>query len=287
MPSEFKKPTQPHGVKRPVAGRTLPPSPQRAVPKKPDASARLPKPPPPHAPVGGAARLNPSPASGPGRAPTTPPVFKPSPVPKCMQTKSATPTAPRGLPAARQTRAAAPAPPAGRAVVRPTTIQRMLSLSQLQDRADDRRERDKEDKRPFKDEPGGVPDVGYRCNATMCYATNRNTGARYVGYSGTSGGMARYDKAIDSDQSDRRYDRIKPYISGCESVSRDKRMEGCAEAAALSIALSHGESIGDLVFTSFLPGGSTIVNPCQNCMQWMYQAYGYYNSSGNLVRPRS
>lgn len=160
----------------------------------------------------------------------------------------------------------------------------MLSLSSLEDRAQDRRERDRDDRRSFKDEPGGMPDVGYRCMATMCYATNRNTGANYVGYSGTSGGMAKYGEPIKTEQSDRRYERIKPILSGLKSVSSEKRLEGCAESAALSVALSHGEVIGDLIFTSFLPGGVQLVNPCQNCMQWMGQAYGYRNNRGELIR---
>jgi hypothetical protein len=54
----------------------------------------------------------------------------------------------------------------------------------------------------------------------------------------------------------------------------------CGEAAALSIALSHGEDVDKLMFFSFHSNGRLIA-PCTNCMTWVgKKSAGYGTTKG-------
>jgi hypothetical protein len=111
------------------------------------------------------------------------------------------------------------------------------------------------------------PDRRYEPFAMMCIATNRRTGDKYIGFSGTAGGMARGLHIIRTEQSERRYSRIS-YTMSRVIQSENRRPENCAEAAAYSIAVSYGERLEDLVFQAIDRYGHN-VPPCRNCQQWV------------------
>ncbi len=125
------------------------------------------------------------------------------------------------------------------------------------------------------------PDAGYRGKATMVYAMNAKTGCVSVGYSGGAGGMSGHGgKIINTDQSTRRIRRLDtlglgPFENGTLNLKRPRC--NCAEAAAVSIALSWGEDPSDLIIFPFFRGKA--VPLCENCQTWVpIICLGYYCS---------
>ncbi len=155
-------------------------------------------------------------------------------------------------------------------------------LRELEQRKIARRIRDSRAYERFVDLPGYAPDVTYRCKSMLCYAYSVRTNEFYVGYSGTAGGMARYDRPVDTDQSDRRAERIG-FVTEHRSVIDGQRVEGCAEPCALSIAVSWGENPNDLILVAYHTSGR-IENPCSNCQQWIGRnTRGYISADRALV----
>lgn len=142
-----------------------------------------------------------------------------------------------------------------------------------------------------------------RIDSTLSYATSF-AGKRYAGYSGKPGGMSYQGMKdevkngittqkptnvfMDTDQSGRRIGRLqtagldgkKPGVPGMSGSGRPYCR--CAEPAALSIALSRGETVDNLVFAAFYapkiqgdnPG--VVFCPCPNCSVWLNRFAGGY-----------
>lgn len=149
-------------------------------------------------------------------------------------------------------------------------------------RAKDRRENDKIiSTTPRKD----VPDPGYRPLAMLCYAYSITSEEFYVGYSGTAGGMKDPSCfSADKYQKDRRIDRFHSVVGSSlvgETPKFDRTFYNCAEACALTIALSYDEKINDLVFISINKEGVP-VPPCRNCQIWLERAgcHAYWGWTG-------
>jgi hypothetical protein len=129
-------------------------------------------------------------------------------------------------------------------------------------------------------QPGGIPDPQYRSRAMVTYAYSVRTQNRYVGYSGTAGGMTENQALADHDMAWRRWDRIQGVI-GEGAGHHGRSSYNCGEAAAFSIAVAWQEELRDLVFASFNTTGG-VVDPCQNCQVWLAQSYGYYLHDGSF-----
>jgi hypothetical protein len=126
--------------------------------------------------------------------------------------------------------------------------------------------------------PGGRADPDNRHMATMTYAYSVGSRKLYVGYSGTPGGMSsRRGGILTHQMAARRIARISSELNEYEH-SIDKPLKrsvyNCGEAAALSIAISHGEELAHLIFASFFK--NDLVPPCHNCLTWINKAAGYY-----------
>lgn len=128
------------------------------------------------------------------------------------------------------------------------------------------------------------PCPGERNKALLCYAVGTN--GRYVGYSGAAGGMvAPKSGVLDEAQSERRLNRLKAGgLSERNRADQEGLLAGwrnrpycnCAEACAASIALAHGEPIGDLIFVAF-SNNYRPAPPCPNCTSWLNRlSAGYF-----------
>lgn len=171
-------------------------------------------------------------------------------------------------------------------------------IEEIQSRAKIRRQTDPS-KRTISDVR---PDAGYRNRATMCYAANIRTGELAVGYSGGAGGMVERGHRLGTPQALRNLDRLErldlqnhdgstgQMDFGQNGRSINRPYCNCAEARAVSIAVSWGDQPTDLILIAFGPpsekeyGLSTIVNPCPNCQEWVLKACaGYVDSKHNVV----
>lgn len=168
----------------------------------------------------------------------------------------------------------------------------------LMERATKRRKADAEREGVNIDDPKR-PGAQYRIYSTLAYACSFE-GDRYAGYSGTPGGMSHQrseeDKSnvfIEGAQAERRLNRLKgidgggtfdPKKMGVPGLSGSSRPYcRCAEPAALSIAISRGEAVENLVFAAFYSPkfkdekATCIFSPCPNCSMWLNRfAGGYY-----------
>jgi hypothetical protein len=141
------------------------------------------------------------------------------------------------------------------------------------------------------------PGAQWRIYSTLSYAVTFG-GKRYAGYSGTPGGMSHQkseeDKSnvfMETDQAKRRLDRLQgidpsksfdPKKIGVPGLSGSSRPYcRCAEAAALSIAISKGETVDNLVFCAFTSPKyddkpDCVFSPCPNCSMWLNRFAGGY-----------
>jgi hypothetical protein len=146
---------------------------------------------------------------------------------------------------------------------------------------------DRQDKRRRKDDDGahyGSKFCILRMNSYLCYAWSRATGHWYVGYSGGASDVTSI-YARGNDRA-RRENRVRPVVGGTtERMGRN--IFQCAEVAALNVALSYGESAADLVFITFSGHHNGIVDPCNNCIQWISAyCWGYFDRNGILHQYR-
>jgi hypothetical protein len=154
----------------------------------------------------------------------------------------------------------------------------------------------------------GRPFVGYRGKSDLCYAYSVDTGEFYAGYSSIAGGIYgmfgflgednKHNKNLGAPETiedrrlpSRRLDRLVAVLG--ESAKTDphelgRKVANCAEACALSIALSYDEDLENLFFISFYPGDGlhrrvdsqrmpVPKSPCPNCKTWLKYAYGYWD----------
>ena len=176
-------------------------------------------------------------------------------------------------------------------------VEWLLNRAAMRQRQDHQRFGDDETRVEENLEPGGRSDPEYRIKAMMAYAIHRRTKRRWVGYSGTAGGMKREEvDAAANPMRARRLARIQPYVSvdaimrkmGLTEISEEllPRLT-CAEPAALAIALSAGVNPADLIFAAFRTERDTnrfLVNPCMRCRTWMAAAvHGYVDKHGNGI----
>jgi hypothetical protein len=181
-------------------------------------------------------------------------------------------------------------------------------LKFLMERAKRRRGEDQKRVGVVSDDPKR-PGAQWRIHSTLAYAINRDDGKRYAGYSGTPGGMSHADPEtgrgnvfMDTAQAKRRLDRLdgiskgaaKPFDPKKQGVPGFGGASGrpycrCAEPAALSIALSKGEKVGDLVFCAFTApehakgAMDCLFAPCPNCSMWLNRfSGGYFTRKGDL-----
>lgn len=168
-------------------------------------------------------------------------------------------------------------------------------MEEVVDRARARRKRDAEDYSPRQmtdtsvEGMGSAPFPGKRGHSDLCYAYSPRSGDFYVGYSSYSGGMTyRVPKSggyrtvsfgRDTTQSERRERRFEQEVGSVTSGPIDRPLCNCAEACAVSIAASWGESLPDLVFITFYPlekskGG--LKDPCENCQTWIKKSKSYW-----------
>jgi hypothetical protein len=115
-----------------------------------------------------------------------------------------------------------------------------------------------------------------------CIAFDTKNNFYYVGYSGRGSPVSSgpLDEEYVQDKR-RRLDRIQTYVSGVKSgLGRD--VSQCAEAAALSVAISWGAKFENLTFLS-LNKNNNVQDPCQNCIQYIKN---YINKDGKHVEPR-
>lgn len=176
-------------------------------------------------------------------------------------------------------------------------------LSHLMQRAVKRRGEDA-DREGKADDDAKRPGAQWRIYSTLAYATSYGTGKRYAGYSGTPGGMSHQSQDdgkknvfMDTAQAQRRLDRLgKVDPASAEKKGFDWKKQGvpglggassrpycrCAEPAALSIAMSKGETVDGLVFAAFHSpkhDGKTadcVFSPCPNCSRWLNTYAGGY-----------
>jgi hypothetical protein len=154
-------------------------------------------------------------------------------------------------------------------------------LTWLEQQAALRRDADSEVNDHVHDvEPGGRPDPQYRSLAMVTYAYSVRTQNRYVGYSGTAGGMTENQELAEHEMAYRRYERIQ-HVIGDGGRHHGRSSYNCGEAAAFSIAVAWQEELRDLVFASFGTTGR-VVDPCQNCQEWLNRSYGYYSHDGSF-----
>lgn len=141
------------------------------------------------------------------------------------------------------------------------------------------------------------PGAQYRIYSTLAYAISFD-GDRYAGYSGTPGGMSHQkseeDKSnvfLDTPQAKRRLARLDgidpsksfdPKKMGVPGLAGSSRPYcRCAEPAALSIAISHGQTVDGLVFAAFTSPkygdkADCVFSPCPNCSMWLNRFAGGY-----------
>lgn len=141
------------------------------------------------------------------------------------------------------------------------------------------------------------PGAQWRSWSTLAYAVSFE-GSRYAGYSGTPGGMSHQksdqDKSnvfMETAQADRRLGRLQgidpsksfdPKKVGVPGLSGSSRPYcRCAEPAALSIAISRGETVDNLVFCAFTSPKfgdkpDCVFSPCPNCSMWLNRFAGGY-----------
>lgn len=180
-----------------------------------------------------------------------------------------------------------------------------VDLGFLKARATRRRQKDK-----LKPTTPSRPHAENREESTLCYAIS-SSGKRYVGYAGLSGGMSALDEAsedggiegnriLGTDQAKRRIERLEkanlPTIQPGVMHGAKRPFCRCAEAAAASIAISHGENVGDLTFVAFIApqfsagevSSDEVYPPCPNCSIWLNQYAGGYitrvDKSKGLIR---
>ena len=121
--------------------------------------------------------------------------------------------------------------------------------------------------------------------SARCLALDTSTSTIFIGYSNTAGGIVQGKKLdqriMDSAQALRRYGRVESLISevNLNRVSIRKAMRlsripaNCAEVSALSIAISHGANVANLIFVTVHSDGH-IMLPCGNCEIWIDPASG-------------
>ena len=101
-------------------------------------------------------------------------------------------------------------------------------------------------------------ELGGRRFLTMSYAVSTTTGACYVGYN---------DRKFEMNgEKDKRW----MSATGTSTILVYSFYNICAEASALSIALSWGESVGDLVFFAMNKNMQPF-NPCSSCQKWILE----------------
>ncbi|WP_431283224.1 hypothetical protein ACQW02_00010 [Humitalea sp. 24SJ18S-53] len=171
------------------------------------------------------------------------------------------------------------------------------SLRFLMGRAAERRKADALRASPSAQPDPSRPAPEERIDSTLAYAISF-AGKRYAGYSGKPGGMSYQTRDqetnktsnvfMTTDQAKRRQDRIaragivgtKPGVPGMSGSGRPYCR--CAEPAALSIAMSYGETVDNLVFAAFyapqVKGGepAVVFCPCPNCSVWLNKYSGGY-----------
>ncbi|WEJ74258.1 hypothetical protein [Pseudomonas sp. PSE14] len=152
----------------------------------------------------------------------------------------------------------------------------------------------------------GRPSVKFRKQSDMCLAYSISDDHFYIGYSAISGGIiggkgARkkvYANFEDPDQPNRRFQRIRNFVGISEPLQvgvLNRPIINCAEACALSIAISWEQSGLNLVFVTFYPeagDGASVGSkgepvpkpPCENCQTWMKQSFGYWGEQGLVFR---
>lgn len=175
-------------------------------------------------------------------------------------------------------------------------------LGRVIDRADARRRADR--RKGYV----GRPFVSRRGTSDLCYAYSVRTGEYYAGYSSIAGGMYGMDGFLGADNEHnknlgnpktiedtnlphRRLGRLVSALGDCAKSDPGKlgrAIANCAEACALSIALSYDENLEDLVFISFFPvagphkqtyrGLPHLKAPCGNCHSWLTRAFGYWEN---------
>jgi sarcosine oxidase delta subunit len=103
-----------------------------------------------------------------------------------------------------------------------------------------------------------------RAKYTLSYAVSVRTGMCYVGYNDTT-----FD--ITGPQS-ARWQEATGYNPGTHYGYAHKQ-NACAEARALSVALSYDERLEDLVFFAMNTKGEPF-HPCDTCRDWLSSARG-------------
>lgn len=176
-------------------------------------------------------------------------------------------------------------------------VEWLINRAVMRQRQDHQRFGDDETRVEENLEPGGRSDPEYRIKAMMAYAIHRTTKRRWVGYSGTAGGMKREEvDGAPNPMRARRLARIQPYVN-VDSIMRKMGTTEipagelprltCAEPAALAIALSSGANPADLIFAAFRTERDTdrfLVNPCMKCRTWMAAfVHGYVDRHGNGI----
>lgn len=148
----------------------------------------------------------------------------------------------------------------------------------------------------------GRPHVMYRGKSDMCLAYSTVDHHFYIGYSAVAGGIVGnhdyYNNKFDPDQPGRRFDRIRRIVGVTDPLDRGREnrpIVNCAEACALSIAVSWDQKVQNLVFVTFYPsegdhrrltstGGPLPKDPCGNCLSWLVIARGYFYDSQICLR---
>jgi len=104
---------------------------------------------------------------------------------------------------------------------------------------------------------------------TLCFAISASTGVTYIGWNGKKG-------ELGWGNSDGRWEvRSKRWqaATGASVESVYGQENPCAEASALSIALSWGEKLGDLVFFATNTEDDWF-HPCEACRSWLRYSLG-------------
>jgi hypothetical protein len=139
----------------------------------------------------------------------------------------------------------------------------------------------------------GRPHVTFRGKSDMCLAYSTIDHNFYIGYSAIAGGIVGnhdyYRNKSDPDQPSRRFERIRSLVHVSDPLDKgviSRPIVNCAEACALSIAVSWGQEIQNLVFVTYYPcdgkfarttqdGYPVQKDPCDNCLGWLRNSRGY------------
>lgn len=139
------------------------------------------------------------------------------------------------------------------------------------------------------------PDFEYEPRADICYAYSKRDDYFYVGFSGSAGGMSKQGRITNTRQARDRLDRLDTTLQSPHlGRALPRPVCNCAEACALSIAISYQQSLSDLFFITFYPrvgpdsrldrkGLPQTKQPCPNCASWVKWAAGYCQEDGRFV----